>query len=131
MPTPIPYKLSLVLVFSSLTTFVGCSLYRSPDREAFNSNASNARTGAPTGIAVTLIECIEVTGALEGSQLEAVQVNRASPDGIHVFMSMRQTSTTPQVALCQFVASKETNPSDQSLSDAARPIVEKYLLTNF
>jgi hypothetical protein len=125
MSTQIPFKSSLTLLLSSVVALVGCSIYRSPDRESFNTNA---RAGAPVAVAIALLECNHVNGTLEGTQLESVQINRASSDGIHVFMIKRMTSSTPQAVLCHFVTSQENSASDQSLSDAIRPIVEHYLL---
>ncbi len=116
---------AVALFVSLVVTLGGCSLYRSPDRESFNGNA---RAGAPAAVAVALIECHHVNSALMGSQLETVQINRASPDGIHVLMSKRLVSTNPQSALCHFLAAQENDPSDQSLSDAIRPVVERFLL---
>lgn len=126
-------ELATVLVFSSFFAAAGCNLYRSDDRENFNTYAV---AGAPKA-EVALVGCTQTLGALEGSELEAVRIQRERTQDFSIVMAKRLAAADPYAAVCHLTAELSvTRNSDHALAlsvleklltDASRPLVEHYL----
>lgn len=108
----------LIAVFSLMLglTSTGCNLYKSPDRDSFNSSA---QAGAPRSQTI-LPKTWSCTGLTESDQATSSSAIERSEDGSGALVTLRD-----RIQICLFEFSFRPNEtwSDQELIHSSRSLV--------